>query len=113
MAVTETFFSIEVSDMRRATEFYASALGATVSFASPTWTSLHVAGVRLGLFHHPRQVRGKLGLHFAVDDLLATCADVERGGGRILGNHIEVAPGVVTVEVADTEGNVFTLRRSS
>ena len=34
MIVVETFFSIEVEDMNRATSFYVEAFGATVPYAS-------------------------------------------------------------------------------
>lgn len=111
MTVSETFFSIEVDDMQRATAFYVGALGATVAFGSPIWSSLRIAGVRIGLFLHPHGPRGRVGLHFVVADLAATCAAIERAGGRVLGGPIEVAPGVVTVEVEDTERNGFALRR--
>jgi predicted enzyme related to lactoylglutathione lyase len=110
MTVTETFFSVDVGDMERATAFYVAALGARVSFPSPRWTSLHIAGVRIGLFLHPERVAGRIGLHFAVDDLAAACADIERAGGRIVTPATEVAPGVVIANVADSEGNVVTLR---
>ncbi|MSP63858.1 MAG: hypothetical protein EXR72_26635 [Myxococcales bacterium] len=79
-------------------------------FASASWSSLRIAGVRLGLFLHPEHVAGKVGLHFVVSDLAAAGADVERAGGRIVGSSIEVAPGVVIAEVMDAEGNSFTLR---
>jgi predicted enzyme related to lactoylglutathione lyase len=35
VVVTETFFSVDVADMPRATAFYVGALGAVVVFASP------------------------------------------------------------------------------
>ncbi len=47
--VTETFFAVEVEDMQRAIAFYVSALGATVMFSSAGWSSLRIAGVRVGL----------------------------------------------------------------
>ncbi len=109
MTVTETFFSVEVSDMQRATRFYVEALGGTVMFASLGWSSLRIAGVRVGLALNPEHAASKIGLHFAVSDFAAARADVERAGGRIIAPLIEVAPGVVVAEVADTEGNSFTL----
>jgi catechol 2,3-dioxygenase-like lactoylglutathione lyase family enzyme len=111
VSVAETFFSLEVGDMDRATGFYVAALGATVAFASPRWSSLHVAGVRLGLapVGHGAPDGRRTGLHFAVDDLAAACAAVERAGGRAVSPETEVAPGVRIAEVVDTEGNLFTL----
>jgi predicted enzyme related to lactoylglutathione lyase len=112
MTVTETFFSVEVKDMRRATDFYVRALGAAVMWSSPGWSSLRVAGVRLGLALNERHAGNRVGLHFAVSDLAAACSDVERAEGRIVAASIEVAPGVVIAEVSDTEGNTFTLTRA-
>jgi predicted enzyme related to lactoylglutathione lyase len=109
MGVTETFFSVEVDDMQRATAFYVSALGAVVVFASPDWSSLRIAGVRVGLAFDPGHVGARIGLHFAVTDLAVARADVERAGGRIIAPSIEVAPGVVLADVTDTEGNTFAL----
>jgi predicted enzyme related to lactoylglutathione lyase len=111
VTVLETFFSVEVRDMKRATAFYVEALGAEVSYASPAWTSLHVAGVRIGLALSAEHGGGRVGLHFAVRDLLAVCTAVRRAGGRVVAPSIEVAPGVVLAEVADSEGNAFTLNR--
>ena len=110
MRVTETFFSLEVRDMQRATAFYVGALGADVTYASERWSSLSIAGVRVGLFLHPEHPGGRVGLHFAGDERGAAGAAIERAGGRIVSPANEVAPGVVTVDVADTEGNTFTLR---
>jgi predicted enzyme related to lactoylglutathione lyase len=110
MTVTETFFAVEVGDMRRATAFYVETLGALVTFASPAWSSLRIAGVRVGLFLHPARVQGRIGLHFVVSDLSAARAGVEQAGGSAAAPAQEVAPGVVLAEVTDTEGNTFTLR---
>src|SRR5262249_27665034 len=112
MAVTETFFAVAVKNMQRATAFYADALGATARFASPRWSSLRIAGVRVGLFLNPEHTEDKIGLHFVVTDLAAARADVERAGGRIVTPSLEVAPGVIVADVTDTEGNTFTLRRA-
>ena len=105
--VTETFFAVLVTDMERATAFYTAALGATVKFATPGWTSLFIAGVRIGLAHPGTP--GPTGLHFAVSDLAAARAAIERAGGRS-DAPVEVAPGVVIANATDTEGNGFTLR---
>jgi hypothetical protein len=58
MIVTETFMSVEVNDMQRATPFYVNALGATVMFAWPSWSSLRIAGVRLRLVQQCQARRG-------------------------------------------------------
>jgi len=105
--VTETFFAVLVTDMQRAIAFYSTALGAQVKFSTPGWTSLMIAGVRVGLAHPGTP--GPTGLHFAVADLAAARAAIERAGGRS-DNPVEVAPGVVIANATDTEGNGFTLR---
>ena len=66
MTVTETFFSVGVGDMQRATAFYVQALGANVMFSSPGWSSLRIAGVRMALHLDPAHGGGRMGLHFAV-----------------------------------------------
>jgi len=109
VAPLETFFSVVANDMQRATRFYVDALDARVAFASPAWSSLHIAGVRLGLGLVADPIAQRVGLHFVVGDLAAARADVERAGGRIVAPEIAVAPGVVVADVADSEGNVFSL----
>jgi predicted enzyme related to lactoylglutathione lyase len=106
--VVETFFAVEVADMGRAKSFYVEAFGATVAFTSPGWSSLRIAGVRVGLALNPKPTGRRIGLHFAVRDLAAARAAVERAGGRT-GAATEVAPGVIIAEATDTEGNTFTL----
>jgi predicted enzyme related to lactoylglutathione lyase len=113
MDVTETFFSVEVEDLQRATAFYVNALGATVVFSSAGWSSLRIAGVRVGLAPGLEHMTSRaVGLHFAVSDLAIARADVERAGGCIVSSPVEVAPGVVIVRCDDTEGNTFTLTQS-
>ncbi len=112
MTVTEMFFSVEVKDMQRATDFYVRALDAAVEFSSPAWSSLRLAGVRLGLALNERHTGNRVGLHFAVGDLAAAFSEVESAGGRGIAASIEVAPGLFIAEVSDTEGNIFTLTRA-
>ena len=109
MTVRETFFAIEVKDMPRATAFYVAALGASVLFTSPGWTSLRIAGVRVGLAWNPDHAPCRVGLHFAVDDLRDACAQIEAAGGQLVAASVEVAPGVIVADVADTEDNTFSL----
>ena len=90
------------------TTFYAEALGATVVFASPGWTSLRIAGVRVALALDASHTGTPMGLHFAVSDLAAVRAAIARAGGAT-GDVVEVAPGVILVDATDTEGNSFTI----
>jgi predicted enzyme related to lactoylglutathione lyase len=110
VTVKELFITIHVSDIERATKFYEHAFGATVSFASPTWSSLMIAGVRLGVFHNAAHPGGTTGLHLVVEELATALNAVERAGGRVVVAPIEVAADVVIAEVADPEGNLITLR---
>lgn len=109
MRVEEMFFSIYVNDMDRAAAFYVDVLGATVDFASPTWSSLVIAGIRVSLVlreHEPSPI----GLHFIVDDVALACAAVVRSGGQVAA-ATEASHGTVIAEVSDSEGNAFTLRQ--
>jgi predicted enzyme related to lactoylglutathione lyase len=109
MRVQEMFFSVYVNDMERATTFYVNALGATVDFASPTWSSLVIAGMRVSLVlraHEPSPI----GVHFIVDDVALACAAVVGAGGQIAA-AIETPHGAVIVDISDSEGNGFTLRQ--
>lgn len=112
MKVTETFFSLEVADMARATKFYQEALGADVAYATSFWTSLYVARVRVGLFANLEHEGGRTGLHFAVSDLEEALTEITKAGGRVVSSPTSPAPGVITADAADTEGNIFTLRGS-
>jgi predicted enzyme related to lactoylglutathione lyase len=109
VTVVETFFAQPVADMARATAFYQRAFGATVSFSSPVWASLHVAGVRIGLY--PDAAGRSVGLHFIVENLAATRAGIEHAGGR-MGATVEPAPGVSLTMASDSEGNTITLRQA-
>ncbi len=111
MTVLETFFAVGVTDMRRATDFDVRALRATVTYGSPGWSSLRIAGVRIGLYPRDESSGGSAGLHFVVRDFASASAEIERAGGRVVVPAREVAPGVVILDAMDTEGNTLTLRR--
>jgi predicted enzyme related to lactoylglutathione lyase len=109
MKVRETFLSIPVADMERARRFYVGAFNASVQYESPVWSSLRIAGVRLGLNASPHDAGNRTGFHFVVDDLAFACEVAVRAGGEVVAHPNEVQPGVFLAEVADTEGNIFTL----
>ena len=111
--VAETFLSVSVADMDRAVTFYSKSLGAATTWASPGWSSLTVAGVRIGLFANPGHGGGRVGLHFAVSDLEAAGASIKQAGGIILSPASQVAPGLLVAEASDTEGNIFSLQQAS
>ena len=97
MIVTETFFVIGVADMTRATAFYVRAFGAEVAFAMPIFSSLHVAGVRIGLAHDPAHVPARIGVHFAIrgSDVAAGLDEIVSAGGTIVEPPTEIVPGVL------------------
>jgi predicted enzyme related to lactoylglutathione lyase len=109
MDVSETFFSLAVAEMARGARFYVTAFGAQVLFRSPDWSSLRIAGVRLGLARVAGHGGERVGLHFAVGDLARACADVAAAGGQIASSPREISPGVRVAEVRDTEGNTLSL----
>lgn len=109
MRVQELFVSVYVSDMERAIAFYENALGATVDYASPTWASLIIAGIRVS-FELRKNESSSIGMNFIVDDLAMACAAVARAGGEIE-PAVEGTGGTVIAEVLDTEGNALTLRQ--
>jgi len=107
-SVQEVFFYVHVGDVQRAEAFYVTALGATVEFASPTWTSLVIAGVRVNLVLRDHE-GPSVGMHFLVDDVALACAAVACAGGVIM-PAVETRGGVLA-EILDTEGNTLTLRQ--
>src|ERR671918_133113 len=109
MKVRETFLSIPVADMERARRFYVAAFDASVQYQSPVWSSLRIAGVRLGLNASSHDAGGRTGLHLVVDDLAFACEATVSAGGKVVAHPSEVQPGVVLAHMADTEGNIFTL----
>jgi hypothetical protein len=86
-----------------------------VVFASPEWSSLSIAGVRIGLALTRGHSGAWTGLHFAVRELARALEAVERSGGSADDGPTEVAPGVVIAEVSDSEANtlMLTLARGS
>jgi predicted enzyme related to lactoylglutathione lyase len=113
MEVREMFFSVPVADMERARRFYVRAFDASVLYESSVWSSLRVAGVRLGLEATSSDERAHGGLHFVVDDLAAACRSAASAGGAVVTEQLEVQPGVILANVTDSEGNVFTLSLAS
>jgi predicted enzyme related to lactoylglutathione lyase len=109
MIVHETFVTVPVADMKRASAFYVAAFGAKSLFALPFFSSFQIAGVRVGLGLAEGHAPTDTHLHFAVADLAAACADVERAGGRVTIARLEVAPGVFHAHCLDSEGNELVL----
>jgi predicted enzyme related to lactoylglutathione lyase len=109
MRVVETICILPVADMDRATRFYGGVFGAEVKFASPYWSSIVVAGVRVGLHGGATGERRDSGIGFVVDDIDAACAMAEAAGGAVVSPPSVREEGVVLAAIADTEGNEVSL----
>ena len=108
--VRKTYFILMVADMDRAVGFYTGAFGASVSFSSPHWSEVTLAGATVALHPGASGDQVDTGLGLEVDDLAAALADAERAGGRVVtaprdrpGERIQLAT------LADPEGNVLTV----
>jgi predicted enzyme related to lactoylglutathione lyase len=110
MNVTEMFIAVSVANMKRAVAFYVQAFGATATHESSHWSSLHIAGVRLGLSLNEEHAGERSGLHFAVDNLSASLQAIEAAGGKTKMKPTNLGGGVVIASALDTEGNEVMLR---
>jgi predicted enzyme related to lactoylglutathione lyase len=114
MTVTKTYFMVHVVDMDRAAAFYREGVGLDVRFVSPDWSELAWRDATVALHGGATSTEQRVtGLGFEVDDLDAACKQVAAAGGTIVtaprdrpGEPIRLA------DVADTEGNVFSLAES-
>ena len=93
---------VPVTDIDRAKDFYAAALGLAVRSATPTWTVLGDDGETIAL--EPARDAGiDLGIGIKVADLPAILAGVVAAGGRVDAQDERVA------RVADPDGNILRL----
>lgn len=111
MTVTKAYFMLHVVDMDRAAAFYREGIGLGVRFVSPYWSELVWGDATVALHGGATLTEQRTtGLGFEVDDLDTACTQVVAAGGTIVvaprdreGEPIRLA------DVADTEGNVFSL----
>ncbi len=108
-SVTRTYFMLSVNDMARAVTFYREVLGPVIRHESETWSELKLgdATVALHATEHPSPKH--TGLAAEVSDLYSAYHAVLTFGGEVLAGPAADASGQLSYEVADTEGNVFTL----
>ena len=93
---------VPVTDIERATDFYAAALGLPVRSVTPTWTLLGEDGEALALEAAP--VAGvDLGIGIKVADLQATLTAIAAKGGSVHSHDEPVA------RVADPDGNILRM----
>jgi len=109
MSVVRPYLMHWVSDMGRAVRFYRDAFGLEPRYESEFWSEIACGDASIAL--HPGEATGEraamLGLY--VDDAAATCAAVERAGGRVARAPEEQAHGHILAEVVDTEGNPISV----
>jgi predicted enzyme related to lactoylglutathione lyase len=108
-SVTRTYFMLSVTDMARAVTFYREVLGPVIRHESETWSELKLGEATVAL-HATEQPNPKhTGLAAEVTDLYTAYHSVLTFGGQVLTGPTADALGQLSYEVADTEGNVFTL----
>jgi predicted enzyme related to lactoylglutathione lyase len=108
-SVTRTYFTLSVFDMARAVAFYRGVLGPVVRVESPTWSELKLGDATVALHTTPVPSPRYTGLGVEVVDLHAAYHAVTALGGKVLSGPSPDPTGNVSYEVADTEGNTFTI----
>jgi predicted enzyme related to lactoylglutathione lyase len=108
-SVTRTYFTLSVTDMARAVAFYREVLGPVIRHESDTWTELKFGDATVALHATDRAEPRSTGLGVDVVDLLAAYHAVLRAGGQVRHGPVPESPGQLSYEVADTEGNTFTI----
>lgn len=113
MATTFRHFAINADDVARAKRFYEEALGLTFAAWGPP-NFYHVKNQGKGLVGALQERRelvpgrrtNAFESTFGVDDLKATIAAIERGGGRVLTQPFRIEGVGELAYFEDTEGNV-------
>ena len=111
MTVTKAYFMLYVVDMDRAAAFYREGVGLGVRFVSREWSELAWGDATVALHGGASSTEQHVtGLGFEVDNLDAACRQIVAAGGTIV-NAPRDRPGepIRLADVADTEGNVFSL----
>ena len=112
-SVTRTYFTLSVVDMARAVAFYQGVLGPVVRVESPTWSELKLGEATVALHTTPVPSPRYTGLGVEVVDLHAAYHAVTALGGKVLSGPSPDPTGNLSYEVADTEGNTFTIAGST
>ncbi len=111
-SVTRTYFTLSVADMARAVAFYRGVLGPVVRVESSTWSELKLGDATVALHATPDAAPRYTGLGVEVVDLHAAYHAVVALGGSIVSGPSPDPLGNASYEVADTEGNTFTIAGS-
>jgi len=108
-SVTRTYFMLTVGDMARAVAFYREVLGPVIRTESDEWSELKLGDATVALHASDTPSPRHTGLGVEVPDLSAAYHAILRMGGQVLAGPTEDLPGQLCYEVADTEGNTFTV----
>lgn len=111
MKATKITRVIGVENMRRAVDFYQTALGLTTVRESDQWSDLTCGDGNLSLqaYRPPEPKIVHTMVIFTVDDLDAAIASVEAAGGSLGQRRDNEHAPVLIAHVLDTEGNVIQL----
>src|SRR5689334_3382928 len=112
-SVTRTYFTLSVSDMARAVAFYRGVLGPVVRVESDSWSELKLGDATVALHTTPVPAPRYTGLGVEVLDLHAAYHAITALGGKVLSGPSPDPLGNLSYEVADTEGNTFTIAGAS
>ncbi len=113
MKITKAYFTLMVKDMPRAAGFWQKAFAMESRSSSDSVTELAWGATILALQAGGTSHFTQTGLGLEVDDLKGACAAVKGAGGQIVMPAVfKQAEGIQIAQVADTEGNRFSLVQS-
>lgn len=105
-----SYLELPVGDAARASGFYADAFGWTFTPFGPTYASTMTGDTDLGLQADPAERTATALPVIAVNDLEATLAAVERGGGTIT-RPVFAFPGGRRFHFRDPDGHELAAMR--
>jgi len=100
---------LTVTDMPRAVAFYRGVLGPVVRSESETWSEIKLGDATVALHLSDRAEPKYTGLGVEVADLTAAYHAVLRLGGQVITGPLTDPAGLLSYEVADSEGNTLTI----
>jgi len=109
MKVEGLKYVLEIRDMDRAVDFYATCFDLEVRFKSPDWSDLARGEAGVGL-HPGAPAEGvrETGLSFTVDDLDEAAERVRSNGGQVRKEpYANPGEGIRLALFIDPEGNAF------
>ena len=109
MTIDAAFVILRVQDMSRAMRFYRDGLGLAERFETPAFSEVATTNTVIALQAGGNGEYRRSSLAFAVADIDATCAAVERAGGSVTTEPVNVQGDLWNAVACDTEGNAFVL----